>query len=78
MKDASYLRIKNMELGYSFKNVKLTKEKGLSLLRIFVSGENLYTWDKMGKQSFDPEAPSGKGFYYPQLRIFNVGLSTDF
>ena len=78
MKDASYLRLKNVELGYSFKDVKLTKHNGLSMLRIFVSGENLVTWDKMGEQSFDPEAPSGKGFYYPQLRIFNVGLSTDF
>ena len=78
MKDASYIRLKNVEFGYTFKNVHLSKSTHLSAFRIFVSGENLYTWDKMGKQSFDPEAASGKGFFYPQLKVYNVGISTDF
>ncbi|HMR20320.1 MAG TPA: TonB-dependent receptor, partial [Sphingobacterium sp.] len=78
MKDASYIRLKNVEIGYTFKSVKLTKQKGLSAVRIFANGLNLYTWDKMGNQYFDPEAPSGQGFFYPQLKVFNVGLSTDF
>lgn len=78
MKDASYIRLKNVEVGYTFKNLRLSESTHLSALRIFVSGENLVTWDRMGKQSFDPEAPAGKGFYYPQLKIYNVGISTDF
>lgn len=78
MKDASYLRLKNFELGYTFKQVNMTKHTVLSNIRIFVNGENLYTWDKMGKQSFDPEAPAGNGFYYPQIKTFNAGISTDF
>lgn len=78
MKDASYLRLKNVEVGYTFKNIRLTRQTGLSSLRIFANGMNLLTWDKMGDQSFDPEAPSGKGFFYPQLKVYNVGLSTDF
>jgi hypothetical protein len=39
---------------------------------------NLFTWDKMGEGYFDPEAPSGRGFFYPQLKVINFGLSTDF
>src|SRR5690606_28132308 len=78
MKDASYLRLKNVELGYTFNNIKLTKQTGLSSLRVYVNGMNLITWDKMGEGYFDPEAPSGRGFFYPQLRVVNIGLSTDF
>lgn len=79
MKDASYVRLKNVELGYTFKNIQLSKSSHLSAFRIFVSGENLHTWDRMGgKHAFDPEAPSGKGFFYPQLKVYNVGISTDF
>lgn len=78
MKDASYIRLKNVEVGYTFRNLQLSGSTHLSALRIFVSGENLVTWDRMGRQSFDPEAPAGKGFYYPQLKVYNVGISTDF
>lgn len=78
MKDASYVRLKNVELGYTFTNVHLTKKTGLKTLRVYANGMNLYTWDKMGNSYFDPEAPSGKGFFYPQLRVINFGLSTDF
>lgn len=78
MKDASYIRLKNVEFGYTFKNVRLSRSTHLSAFRLFVSGENLITWDRMGNQSFDPEAPAGKGFYYPQVKVYNVGVSTDF
>jgi TonB-linked SusC/RagA family outer membrane protein len=78
MKDASYLRLKNLEVGYTFKQVNMTKHTGFSNIRIFLNGANLYTWDRMGKQSFDPEAPNGNGFYYPQVKTFNAGISTEF
>ncbi|HEY0271853.1 MAG TPA: SusC/RagA family TonB-linked outer membrane protein, partial [Chitinophaga sp.] len=78
MKDASYLRLKNIELGYTFKQVRLSKTTRVSGIRIFASGENLLTWDHLGNHNFDPEAASGKGFFYPQLKIFNVGFSTEF
>lgn len=78
MKDATYIRFKNAEIGYTFRNVRLSKQKGLDGLRLFANGINLYTWDKMGDGSFDPEAPSGKGFFYPQLRVLNVGFNATF
>jgi TonB-linked SusC/RagA family outer membrane protein len=78
LKDASYIRLKNIEVGYSFRNVAITKKAILSSVRVYANGMNLITWDKMGNNYFDPEAPSGKGFYYPQLKVFNIGVSTDF
>lgn len=78
LKDASYIRLKNIEIGYSFRKVAITKKATLASVRIYANGMNLITWDKMGNNYFDPEAPSGKGFSYPQLKVFNIGVSTDF
>jgi hypothetical protein len=78
LKDASYVRLKNLEIGYSFRNVSITKKATLKMLRLYANGQNLITWDKMGNNYFDPEAPSGRGFFYPQLKVFNIGISTDF
>ncbi|HEX6429665.1 MAG TPA: TonB-dependent receptor [Niastella sp.] len=78
LKDATYIRLKNVEIGYTFKKLRIAKNTALASLRIYANGMNLYTWDKMGNGNFDPEAPSGKGFFYPQLRVVNFGISTDF
>lgn len=78
LKDATYLRLKNVEIGYTFKKLHIGKSTGISSVRVYANGMNLYTWDRMGNGSFDPEAPSGKGFFYPQLRVVNVGVSADF
>lgn len=77
MKDATYIRLKNVEIGYTFRNLRY-KNTGFTSLRLYANGINLYTWDKMGNGSYDPEAPSGKGFFYPQLRVVNFGISADF
>jgi TonB-linked SusC/RagA family outer membrane protein len=78
LEDASYIRLKNLEIGYTFRNLAITKKATLSNVRIYANGMNLITWDKMGNDYFDPEAPTGRGFFYPQLKVFNVGVSTDF
>jgi hypothetical protein len=78
VKDASYIRLKNVEIGYTFRKLRITKNTGIAALRLYANGLNLYTWDRMGNGSFDPEAPSGKGFFYPQLRVVNFGISADF
>ncbi len=69
VEDASYLRLKNMELGYTFSSSKMA----LKNLRIFASGQNLLTMtDYTG---LDPESTSliDKGTY-PQSKAFMVGL----
>lgn len=78
MKDATYIRLKNVEIGYTFRKLGIGKNTMISSVRLYANGLNLYTWDKMGNGSFDPEAPSGKGFFYPQLRVVNFGVSADF
>ncbi|MGX5817975.1 TonB-dependent receptor [Chitinophaga lutea] len=78
MKDGTYIRLKNAELGYTFRNLRLSKQKGMDAIRVFANGMNLFTWDRMGDGNFDPEAPSGKGFFYPQLRVVNFGFSANF
>jgi len=75
LQDASYLRIKNIELAYKFKKVNLGII-GLKSLRVFVNANNLVTFTKM--RYFDPEAPSGSGTFYPQMRVFNGGISVQF
>ena len=75
LKDASYLRLKNFELGYSFDKEMINKLK-IRNLRVYVSGQNVLTFDKI--KYIDPEAESGRGNYYPQPRIWTAGLNIGF
>ena len=74
-KDASFVRLKNLEIGYSLPNVWFNKYK-ISNCRFYVSGQNLFTLDHI--KHLDPEAGSGEGSYYPQMRIFNIGCNLTF
>ncbi len=76
LKDASYIRLKNAEIGYTFRKLKLTKTKQFNSLRIYTNGMNLFTWDKIGG-SYDPETRSGSGNNYPQQKVYNFGLSVN-
>ena len=79
--DGSYLRLKNISLGYTLPR-NLTRQISIERLRFFVMAENLVTWTK--NWGFDPEISSGgkslgidKGVY-PQARIWTVGLNLTF
>jgi hypothetical protein len=73
--DATFIRLKNLELGYSFRNM-LAKGKSLDDVRLFVSGTNLLTWAKEIKWR-DPEIRGGFT-EYPPLRIINFGVDVKF
>lgn len=73
-RDASYLRLKNVELAYSLPT-KTIRSLGLEELRIFVSGQNLLTFDKL--DFIDPEA-SGNGVIFPIQRSFSAGINLKF
>lgn len=75
MRDGSYLRLKNIELGYNF-NSSLLKRIGITTARLYASGQNLITWDKL--KVVDPEQQASNSFQYPQLQIFNAGLNIQF
>lgn len=74
LRDASYVRLKNIEVGYSFPKSMISKLH-LSSLRLSLSGYNLLTFDKMG--FCDPESnPNGEA--YPLIKIVNFGLKLGF
>lgn len=74
LKDASYLRLKNIELGYSFKQEWIRKAK-LERLRIYVSAQNILTIT--GIDDYDPEkyGTDTRGHAYPNAKTFSVGLN---
>lgn len=73
--DSYYMRIKNIELGYTFPQ-KWIGKSGISNLRLFISGNNVLTFDNL--PFGDPEAPSSDRILYPQLKIWNVGVNLTF
>lgn len=80
--DASYLRLKNVELGYTI-NGNLLKKVGVSSARVFANSNNLYTWSKVYK-GVDPENAPQNGTSdvaqqsYPLVRTINFGINVNF
>ena len=75
LKDASYIRLKNLEIAYNIPPSILETIK-LRSARVYVNGFNLLTFDKL--KYFDPEGTSETGGFYPQQKIYNVGLNISF
>ena len=76
--DASYLRLKNVEIGYNV-SPKLLRKFHVQQARIYVQGLNLLTFDKLGDVDIDPETKSGDGAsWYPIQKVFNFGFDITF
>lgn len=79
--DGSYLRLKNIQLGYTLP-AALTQKVFISSLRFYVAAENLFTFTKY--HGFDPEISSGGTSLgidygvYPQARVWTIGTSLSF
>lgn len=73
---SNYLRLKNLQFGYTFQP-SLCKQIGLQSLRLYVSGSNLFTWSSLF-QGLDPEGFSDRIHYFPQLKIMNFGVNIVF
>jgi TonB-linked SusC/RagA family outer membrane protein len=73
-KNAAYVRMKNASLGYNFPSTILPK--GISKLRVYLTATNLWTWSKV--PYFDPEAPSGFPYFYPQQKGVFAGVNLTF
>ena len=75
LQDASYIRLKNLQVGYTLPAVWMNKI-GFSKCRIFVSGENLWTGTSLS-DLFDPETITGGtgGNAYPLSKTISFGLS---
>ncbi|MDB5011346.1 MAG: SusC/RagA family TonB-linked outer membrane protein [Mucilaginibacter sp.] len=76
LQDGSYLRVKNLVFGYTIPS-KLTKQIGVDRLRVYFSGDNLFTFTKY--PGLDPErVASGDYLQYPQNKIYSFGLNLTF
>lgn len=61
LRDASFLKLKNAEIGYTYKK-----------MRFYISGSNLLTFSRF--KLWDPEQGGGSGLKYPTQRVFNIGF----
>ena len=73
--DRSFTRLKNLELGYALPKGVL-KKLGVQNLRVYVSGQNLFTWDHLRMGHLDPENDDSLG--YPVTKMKNFGLDLTF
>jgi uncharacterized protein YqjF (DUF2071 family) len=81
VQNASYLRLKNLQIGYTLPSA-LTRKFAVQNLRFYLSGENLLTFTKLFKE-FDPEqvdytAYNAQGFGYPIMKVISAGCSINF
>lgn len=74
--DASYLRLQNVTLSYSFPN-KTSQKLFLNSLKLFVSGENLYTWHHLSK-GMDPAMVTENSWKYPFMKKISFGFNISF
>jgi TonB-dependent starch-binding outer membrane protein SusC len=75
MRDASYLKLKTLEISYTVPE-KLLEKINVKALRVFANGNNLFTIDKLKWN--DPENSSNTNANYPQQKIFNLGVNLTF
>jgi TonB-linked SusC/RagA family outer membrane protein len=74
LQDASYLRLKTLNIGYTIPT-RITDRWNIGSLRVFFSGENLFTISHIQVDGIDPEMLSGDGKYYPQQKVYSFGLN---
>ena len=78
--DATYLRVKSVELGYNLPK-DFCKKLGLSSGRIYVNGFNLFTFCNKLLKNADPEREErdwGANLAYPLMRTYNFGVNINF
>jgi len=77
LQDASYLRLKNLQLGYTFP-AAMVQKIALRDLKVFVNAQNLLTFTKM--ENWDPEKNLTQDniFTYPQVKTYSAGINVTF
>jgi TonB-linked SusC/RagA family outer membrane protein len=76
VRNAAYWRLKNVNLGYNLPK-SLLKKIGFERVRLYASGQNLFTKSKFWK-GYDPEQNNNTGEFYPILKTYTVGINLGF
>jgi TonB-linked SusC/RagA family outer membrane protein len=75
LQDASWMRIKNLTIGYTLPK-SLTNKWKIDRLRVYLSGENLLTFHHIHSKWMDPEVLADE--YYPVQKVFSIGINLNF
>ncbi len=79
-RDASYIRLKSLEIGYTF-DLEILRKVGMTNLRVYSNAHNVFTIADPFVKPFDPEKIEGSyqaGLTYPLMRSFNLGVDINF
>ncbi|MES2731131.1 MAG: TonB-dependent receptor [Bacteroidota bacterium] len=76
-RDASYVRIKSLQLSYTLPSF-ITNRIKAQTVKVYISGQNLWTWTPNMKEIIDPEASNNSGFYYFQQSVWSFGGNITF
>ena len=76
-RDGSYLRLKTLQLGYTFPQA-LVSRLGVTSLRFYLQGSNLLTFSQLTQYNIDPEQPGVNNGYYPQQKTYQLGVKITF
>lgn len=77
MMDAAYIRLKNLQLGYTLP-AALTGKAKIERARIFFTGQDIWEVTRMWIPHFDPEVPHQANHRYPFFRNYSLGLNLTF
>lgn len=77
VENAAFIRLKTLEVGYTFP-ARWTDNIKAKSVRLFFTGLNLFTWDKMKNKDYDPELAYGNGTVHPLFKVYNFGLTASF
>ncbi|MGL5260753.1 MAG: hypothetical protein ACRC9P_00005, partial [Bacteroides sp.] len=76
LKDSSYLRLKSLNLGYTFRDYKILNKMGIKSLSLTFSGYNLLTFSPL--KHIDPESITDNYGDYPLVKLYSFGLNVNF
>jgi TonB-linked SusC/RagA family outer membrane protein len=77
VQDASFIRFRNLNIGYTFPAKLISRIGVVQGITVYVQGQNLYTWTKW--TGFDPEDSNNlASFEYPANRVYTGGIKLDF
>ncbi|WP_353719077.1 hypothetical protein [Dyadobacter sp. 676] len=90
MQNVGYIRLRNLQIGYTIPE-RITSKIHARDLKVYLSGENLWTWSPLYKWTRDTDVTSiygsdrdlsgggsGDGYNYPMLKSVSIGLSLNF
>ncbi len=75
--NVSYVKLKNAQIGYTLP-ARVAGRIYADRLRLYVSGQNLLTWQKDKSMVLDPENPSGRNDNYPAIRTLTFGVNVSY